>query len=229
MTQIFIQARSNSSRLSGKAFMNIEGYYAFELAARRLNNTGIPVIVCTSDRETDDFLSAVVADKGLNLFRGDLVDVLGRFANAAVDLSEDDIIVRATADNLFPDGEFVNVLLREFEERQLSYLYANSSESDLPDGLKVELFRKKDLVEANEKARTAYEREHVTPYIISKYGAVFSKHWQGSGFGKLRATMDTLDDYLRIAMIFHGIDEDPLSISYLDLCSKLKEINDEAK
>lgn len=229
MTNIFLQARSNSTRLPGKAFMNIEGYYAFELAARRLNNTGIPVIICTSDGETDDLLCAVAADKDLNLFRGDLDDVLGRFANAAVDLPDDAVIIRATADNLFPDGEFVNVLLDEFKERQLPYLYANSSESDLPDGLKVELFRKKDLIEANEKAVTSYEREHVTPYIISTYGAECSKHWKGSGFGNLRGSMDTLEDYLRIARIFHEIKEDPLSVSYLTLCSKLKEINDEAR
>lgn len=228
MIYILLQTRISSTRLPAKAMLSLEGIPIFELSARRLGNTGIPVVLCTSDDKSDDILTEYAQKRDMEVFRGSLTDVLERFSSFAQLVPKNSIIVRATADNVFPDGNFVQALINEFIENELGYLYANALESDLPDGLKVEIMKSSDLIEAAEKAFDQYSREHVTPYIINKYGAVHSLQWEGSGFGGLRATIDTLHDYFVVSKVFNRLEGDPFFVGSLELCRILKELNNEA-
>lgn len=228
MTYILLQARLSSTRLPAKVMLTLKNQPIFELSAKRLGTTGLPVVLCTSTEKSDDLLAEYALARDIEVYRGNLEDVLYRFASFAENLPDDTIIVRATADNVFPDGNFVQILVDEFKKRNLGYLYANSSESDLPDGLKIEVFRAKELSEATKNTTSSFDREHVTPYIIRKYGASYSKQWCGEGYGKLRATIDTLSDYLKIANVFQRV-EDPLKADSLYLCRILKELTSAEK
>jgi spore coat polysaccharide biosynthesis protein SpsF len=204
--------------------MELGGMTVVSLAARRLMNTGLEVMIATSDRTEDDLIESEARKCGCGVFRGSLNDVLGRFYRAVEALPSDTTLIRATADNVFPDGAFVDQLLAEYLEGESSYLYANGPESDLPDGLKVEIFSRRDLEEAFLRAESEYDREHVTPYIIRKRGNNVSDRLKGSGFGKLRSTIDTFDDYARIRKVFDRV-ENPVSVGYFHLCELLQEVS----
>ena len=56
--RVVIQSRLSSSRLPGKAMLTLAGMPAVVLAARRAGNTGLDVVVATSDQGDDDVLAA---------------------------------------------------------------------------------------------------------------------------------------------------------------------------
>ena len=108
---IVIQARCSSSRLPGKVLLPVAGYPIAVLVAKRAATKGFPVVVATSTDSSDDILASTLRDYGLQVVRGPLEDVLGRCLMAIQNVSDDTAIVRLTADNLFPDGAFVEELV----------------------------------------------------------------------------------------------------------------------
>ena len=52
-----------------------------------------------------------------------------------------------------------------FKSSEYDYI-SNTNPPTFPDGFDIEIFSHKILREANLKAKAAYDKEHVTPYII---------------------------------------------------------------
>src|SRR5579872_736077 len=132
--RIVLQARTSSSRLPAKSLLPVGGLPLAVLCARRLANTGREVILATSSDCSDDLLAAVAEEHGIKVFRGSLEDVLARFVACTADLADEDLIVRATADNALPDGVFVDQLIALFEAQPLPYLGTSSPADGLPYG-----------------------------------------------------------------------------------------------
>lgn len=217
-----IQARVTSSRLPGKVLLPIRGQPAAVLVARRAANLGLRVLVATSDQGADDQLVAMLQEHGLPVVRGPLEDVLKRFVIATEDLPENAIVVRLTADNLFPDGAFVAELVDELQRTGRAYLGTSSPADGLPYGLSAEAFTVSALREANRQATTAYDHEHVTPWICRQYpGAVFRPKELRQDLSHLRCTMDCIDDYERVAQAFSSV-KDPVAAPWLELCQALE-------
>ena len=223
--RLILQVRTTSVRLPGKALLDFFGFPAVILAALRASNQGHNLIVATSDDVTDDALVEVLKKNNLNYFRGDLNDVLKRYISATEDLDDHDLIVRLTADTLFPDGLFISKLLDEYKRVSADYLTTASEESKLPYGLSVEIFTVEMLRKADRFALTPYEREHVTPYIskISKNKKIFEpkgEFFLSHNLGNYRCTLDTFNDYMDLQKLFSDV-QNPVEISYKDLCEKL--------
>ena len=107
---VILQARTTSTRLPAKALLPIAGYPSVSLAALRAANAGGEVIVATSDDASDDALAAEVQTHQIRVVRGSLHDLLARFHRATDSLSDNDIVVRLTADNVVPDGHLAQDL-----------------------------------------------------------------------------------------------------------------------
>ena len=58
----------------------------------------------------------------------------------------EDLIVRATADNILPDGNLVKLLNNEIKRRKLNYLSINKKIHLLPKGFSLEIFKVKELL-----------------------------------------------------------------------------------
>ncbi|WP_417554592.1 aldo/keto reductase [Microbacterium sp.] len=217
---IVLQARTSSSRLPGKVLLPIGGMPLSVLAAKRAGNTGQEVVVATSADPSDDVLAQTVGSYGLTVIRGPLENTLGRFVLATQHLQPGDIVIRLTADNVFPDGTLIDEMIATFERDGLEYLACDADTSGLPYGVRAEVFHAGALRDADRNTVSAFDREHVTPWIIRRYGrTAFDLH--GSlGLGLQRATIDQLDDYLRIAQEFMTVD-DPLGASFIDLSQRL--------
>jgi len=217
-----IQARVASSRLPGKVLLPIRGHPVAVLAARRAANLGLRVLVATSDHGTDDLLVAILREHGLPVVRGPLQDVLKRFVIATEDLPESAIVVRLTADNLFPDGAFIGELADELQRTGRAYLGSGSPADGLPYGLSAEAFTVYALREANRQAATDFDHEHVTPWLRRQHpGTAFRPKKLRHDFGYLRCTMDCIDDYERVARVFSTV-KDPVAAPWIALCQALE-------
>ncbi len=218
---VVLQARTNSSRLPGKVLLPINEMPLVVLAAKRAGNTGRAVVVATSCEPSDDGLAMLIEGNGLCCFRGSLENTLDRVVSALAGFDDQTIVFRLTADNVFPDGALLDEMAAEFLAQGLEYLCCNGEPSGLPYGVSVELTRLSHLREAVRVSSDPFDHEHVTPYVIRKFGRTYFDKYKDQGKGHFRCTIDCLDDYLVVQRVFSGVAE-PVRISCLELVRRLE-------
>lgn len=218
--QVVIQSRMNSSRLPGKALLPVGGFPSVVLCAKRAANTGLNVIVATSTAGSDHILCECLAAHGVPHVRGPLDDVFSRYLMATEGLSDDTVIVRLTADNMFPDGAFVEDLVDRMISSGREYISASSPQSGLPYGLAAEAFTVRAMRSCNTPQLSLYDREHVTPSIRRKYGSDILQIGGLPDWSHLRCTMDSFNDYQRVLLVFKEVG-DPTEVGWMDLCKIL--------
>jgi spore coat polysaccharide biosynthesis protein SpsF (cytidylyltransferase family)/aryl-alcohol dehydrogenase-like predicted oxidoreductase len=221
-TIIIMQARTSSSRLPGKAMLPVGGYPSAVLAALRAGNLGTETCVATSTTPSDDVLAGVLGKHAIRVVRGPLDDVLARYCVAAAELPEQCLVVRLTGDNVVPDGCLVQELVSAFAGSGVEYLTQDSPQSHLPYGLRGEVFTVATLRRAHELATSAYDREHVTPWIQRncKVRNHVPQVLHAADLSHLRCTIDDEEDYQRVCRLFEGV-TDPVQIGWLELAKKL--------
>jgi spore coat polysaccharide biosynthesis protein SpsF (cytidylyltransferase family)/aryl-alcohol dehydrogenase-like predicted oxidoreductase len=222
---IILQARTSSTRLPGKVLLPVAGHPSSVLAALRAANQGMQLVVATSDDPTDDHLAAVLQNHGVQVFRGPMSDVLARYFLAAANLTDECAVIRLTGDNVVPDGEFVAELVSAFSCSGLEYLRGNSSQSKLPYGLGGEAFSVAALRKAHSRATSAYDREHVGPWMARhcKAGVYVPASLRGADYSHLRCTIDDEEDYQRALRLFDGVKE-PLKAGWYGLMQRLASL-----
>jgi spore coat polysaccharide biosynthesis protein SpsF len=158
---IILQARYASTRLRGKALEPIGGVPMLERCLRRLVAAGVAHVVLATTREAeDDALEAIASKIGVATYRGETNDILGRYLGAAEKFDLDPII-RASGDNPAVDIQSPGRLLAALRSGEIDYV----REEGLPFGAGVEAFTREALTLAAAKARSPYDREHVTTYM----------------------------------------------------------------
>ena len=86
-----IQARMTSTRFPGKVLADLEGQPMLQYMLKRvLRATNLAqVLVATTSNDTDDPIIELCQGLEVQTYRGDELDVLGRYANAAKTLDAD--------------------------------------------------------------------------------------------------------------------------------------------
>ena len=203
--RVVLQARTSSSRLPAKSLLPVAGMPLAVLCARRLGAAGHEVVLATSEDASDDLLASIARDAGLRLFRGSLNNVLDRFVRCIADLDDDDIVVRATGDNPFPDGRFISKLVERFIEARGEYFATTSPDDGLPYGLSAEVLRVGALRGVAAGTADALDFENVTTTLRRRAGSkgiLAKRAFFEEDLSGLRVTIDTLDDYLSMATLF---------------------------
>jgi spore coat polysaccharide biosynthesis protein SpsF (cytidylyltransferase family) len=203
-TVAIIQARMTSSRLPGKVLMDIAGQPALTRMITRLRSARRidQIVVATTTNATDDPIVSLSAELGIQVWRGDEMDVLGRYAGAAVNFNADPV-VRLTSDCPMIDPEIVDAAIKMFESGDWDYV-SNGIHRTYPDGLDVEVFSRAALNTAAEEAHHPFCREHVTPYIHGGKPDIphgefrIGKLIFDADFAHVRWTLDNADDLDRI-------------------------------
>lgn len=158
---VIVQARNGSTRYPQKMLCVLQGKTAIEWVLDRCNRIEVDYkILATSNRKSDDTLAAIARAKKWKVVRGDVDDVLERYAKA-VRTYRLDTVVRITGDCVLTDGCVVNEALVRFHELRADYL----SFSNMIDGFDVEVMSGRAILDAAMRAKLPSEREHVTPYI----------------------------------------------------------------
>ena len=200
-----IQARMTSTRLPGKVLMDLAGRPALEQMLRRVRQSVHldDVIVATTVNATDGPVVELCERLGVSVFRGDEMDVLGRFHAAAIQ-AEADIVVRLTGDCPMHDATIIDLCLERFREGDCDYC-SNVIHRSYPDGLDTEVLTIDTLARCDREAVSDYWREHVTTYIrdVDNPGDFLLDHFVGAeDYSELRWTLDTEIDLKRIRTFF---------------------------
>lgn len=194
-----IQARMGSSRLPGKVLMNLDGKSLLEHVIHRVQ--AIPsvrdILVATSEDPSDDLLAEWCHQRNIHVVRGAVHNVLQRFAQAA-NQTDAEWILRVTADDPFKDPQLAEQAIT-YARTGLYDVVCNVLPPSYPEGLDVELMRKKSLQLAAQQSQDAYEQEHVTQYFYRHpetfrlYNMQTPDH---QNYSALRVTLDTEPDFL---------------------------------
>ncbi|OLP15642.1 acylneuraminate cytidylyltransferase [Leptolyngbya sp. 'hensonii'] len=167
---IIVQARMTSTRLPGKVLLPVLGKPLLEYQLERLQRVTLAdqVVVATTTNGTDQPIVDLCDRLGVPSFRGSELDVLGRYAGAALAFGAEGV-VRVTSDCPLIDPLVIDQVIRLDREQPDDYDYvANVSElvRTYPRGMDTEVFRAERLYQADREATLEPDREHVTPYII---------------------------------------------------------------
>ena len=160
-----LQARVSSSRLPSKVLKLLLGEPMIIRQIERESNISCinKLVVATSKEKSDDPLVELLKNRGIEVFRGSLNDVLDRYYNAAIKYNADHI-VRLTGDCPLADPAIIKRTVEKHLSTGTDYT-SNCFPPTYPDGLDVEVVKFSALEEAWRHAELPSEREHVMPYI----------------------------------------------------------------
>ena len=211
---IICQARLSSTRLPGKVLYDLGGKNAIELIYLRYKQqlpNNIYFTVATSNSKEDKAIKIFCEEKNINVFLGDLENVLLRYYECSKKLNLK-YIIRITSDCPFIDYGPVKNMLDILIKKDLDYIAnTHNKEGHVPDGFDIEIFTMDALEKAiNLENLLPSEKEHVTfPFINKKE---FKKEFLTNSpikYEKIRLTLDEPDDYKLINLIIKdfGIEE----------------------
>ena len=202
MTAVILQARIHSTRLPGKALMDICGKPLVVRAMESLACIPADRYVLATDPASAQSFEPLVGACGFILMTGDPDDVLARFC-AVIRETDADIVIRATGDNPFVFADAAEAALsrfRELEGERISYFGFDG----LPYGAGVEIFNARHLLDAEQHTTSPYDREHVGPALYNhqdRYRCIREPapgKWQCA---EARITVDLAGDYERVALM----------------------------
>lgn len=210
-----LQARLSSTRLPGKVLLPILGQpmLAHQVARVQCSHAIDALVVATSDQPEDDAIAALCAQLGVACVRGPLDDVLARFILAVQTVLPADVpaeavdVVRLTGDCPLSDPEVIDAVIALHREGHYDYT-SNVAPATFPDGLDVEVVRWPVLQAAHQAARSASDREHVTPWVRR---ACAAGSWRQGNLtrdpdcSRLRWTVDEPADFELVSRIFAAL------------------------
>tara|TARA_R110002072_G_scaffold65532_1_gene161814 strand:+ start:1244 stop:1990 length:747 start_codon:yes stop_codon:yes gene_type:complete len=215
---LVIQARMNSSRLPNKVLKKIEDKTVLQhvidrcYASKHIDK----ITVATTTNPLDDVLEKYCIENKLNYFRGSEENVLERFYNSTIN-DKPDILIRITSDCPLIDVNIVDDMIDYFIENRLSFLQPKYSRGNnqtkmggFPDGCNPQIFTYETLCKAYNCATTAFDKEHVCPYMVrncvtNEYVIPNTEQYTNIDFSKLHLSLDTEDDYNHISDIFNHL------------------------
>ena len=200
-----VQARMSSNRLPGKVLAPVLGRPMLALQLERAARARIErLLVATSEEADDDAVATLAEREGYGCFRGSLTDVLDRFYRAA-EAARPDHVLRLTADCPLIDPRVIDRVIVEHLSGGYDYT-SNTLRRTFPHGEDVEIMRFAALERAWREAASAYEREHVTPYLyghpeLFRLGSVEADEDRSH----LRLTVDYPEDLELVRAVFAAL------------------------
>jgi spore coat polysaccharide biosynthesis protein SpsF len=197
----------NSTRLPGKVLRVLGDTTVLGHVVRRLFACAslTRVVVATTRDPTDDAVCREAAAAGALVTRGPEDDVLARFVQA-LDEHGGDVGVRVTSDCPLIDPTLVDRGVRRLlaGDPPPDYL-SNTLRRTYPRGYDFEVFLSEALRTAAREARSAAEREHVTPFLYrhpERFRLESLERPDPQGTADWRVTLDTPEDWDVIRALF---------------------------
>ncbi|MSO55867.1 MAG: acylneuraminate cytidylyltransferase [Acidobacteria bacterium] len=199
-----VQARMGSTRLPGKALLDIAG---MSMLARVVDRTGRArtidrVIVATTTKAQDDPLVEHALELPVDVYRGDEEDVLDRYYQTAT-YHKLDVIVRITSDCPLLDPGLADDVVRPLLDAASRVDYsANTLRRTFPRGLDVEAVPFATLERVWREATSVHDRAHVFPYIY-EHPDKFSMTGVADTIDRseMRWTVDTEEDLMFVRKV----------------------------
>ncbi len=216
--RVEVQARMSSSRLPGKIMAPLAGRPILAHVVGRLQAAGLgpletcpmrwEVLVATSTAQADGATEELCRELDVDCFRGPQDDVLARYVAASEDLADDDLVVRATADNPLYCPRRTAAIVAEHLRTGADYTCIENLSYVVPEVVRAGALRTMAML-----AVDAHCREHVTPYFRRMPGRFrvtqLPPTWRGLR-ADIRLTVDTPAEWERMAWIFEQLAGDDL-------------------
>lgn len=218
---VVVQARTGSTRFSGKVLAEVDGQPLLGFMLDRIrplsDDPDTRIVVATSTLPADDAVAAIADRKGLAAVRGSETDVLGRFGLALAQHPAE-LVVRLTADCPLMDPAVVRAAVAQHRTSGADYT-SNTLARTFPDGMDVEVISAEVLRWAVARAEGSDEREHVTPYLQRHPELVqIAQLLDPAQAGYERWTVDRPED-LEVIRSAIGSIEHPLQVGWSELLS----------
>lgn len=195
----------------------------------RVRQAGAPdgVVICTSTNGEDDPIEVLARNSGVEVFRGDELDVMGRFLVVAR-AHATRTVVRVTGDNPLTDPVMMDHMIAVHRERAAEYTYTD----DLPRGTRSEIMDVAALERCYGLIEDRLATEYMTPMIrrpdhfrVVRASAVTDAVRRP----ELRLTVDTPDDLSLVRGIYETFGGTPPGladiVSWLDKHPELRDVN----
>ena len=204
-----VQARLSSSRLPGKVLKTLSGKPMLIQQISRIRHSKLidKMLVVTSTDSTDDLLVNELQKNNIEVFRGDLNDVLDRFYQAAK-VHNPKHVVRLTGDCPLADPAVIDLVIEQHINSNADYT-TNTNPPTFPDGLDVEIMKYSVLCTAWLEAELPSEREHVTPYIRNN-PEIFNLRnvLNDIDYSSYRWTVDEPEDFEFVKSVYEALYKD---------------------
>lgn len=200
---VFIPIRLDSKRLPNKHLKKINGVPVIKYLIDRLHSsTKIRnIVVCTTDQKSDDFLVDYLKKEGIQYFRGDNLDILSRYLNAAKKF-DTDIIIDVGGDDIYTDPYYVDKLAQELTDSDFDYIEGNG----FPHGLVPAAFKQSSLARLC-KLKKSNNTEHGYRLFFKENKIFKCKYIQPENrievSDKIRLTLDYQEDFELAVIIFN--------------------------
>ena len=167
------------------------------------------VILCTSTNPENDIIEEIGLKNGINVFRGSEDNVLERFYMCAKKYNSKNVI-RCTGDCPLIDPSLIDKLVENFEANNFYHLNFRNKDitrnNNFPDGFDAEIFKFSVLEEAYLNDKSDFGIEHVSPYIVKKYGQNYFKiPGVDIDFKNFHYSVDTIQDFNKISEIYEKL------------------------
>jgi spore coat polysaccharide biosynthesis protein SpsF len=219
-----LQARFSSTRLPGKVLKRIVIIPMLALQIERIKTAKLidKIIVATSIEQSDDGISELCKRLSIPCFRGSLDDVLDRFYHATICFPSDHI-VRLTGDCPLIEPKIIDQVIALHIKEKADYT-SNCFTPCLPDGLDVEVFTNKALMQSWKQAKKPSEREHVTQYIRNHNELFTLADYQHSPDLSIhRWTVDEPSDFELVKKIYQSLYPSKKNFTMEDILALLKQ------
>jgi len=220
-----IQARMGSTRLPGKILMEAGGKPLLEYETERVKKSKKidKIVVATGNGAENDKVEDLCRRIGIDCFRGSEEDVLDRYAKCAEEYPEYGNIIRITGDCPLIDPKIIDDVITMHEEENNDFT-SNVEIETFPDGMDLEIMKRKVLREAAEKAALPSEREHVTQYIRKNPGYKKGNFSARNDYSRFRFTVDNTEDLEVIKFIIENSAPDAGFLDYIRLLEENPEV-----
>lgn len=198
MTVVIVQCRLSSTRLPEKALKLLGGKPTLSWTLDAMKKVSADRYFLACDTDSASKLFPIAEKCGWETFAGPCEDVLKRFCQV-IEITNADIVLRATADNPFLFYEAAQLLEDEFVSKYKS-TYDYMTFSGLPHGSGIEIYNAKSLLKAQTLTSLSYDKEHVGPSIYNhpeSFKSLFLPSPKDFYYPDFRTTIDNFADYKR--------------------------------
>lgn len=226
---IFIPARLDSTRLPKKHLEKINNIPLIEHLVNRLKKGKKfrKIVVCTTDKSSDDQLVDFLKGKKILYFRGDEKDILKRFLDAAKKF-DTEVIIDIEGDKLYTEPGFVDKIITEMEKNNYDFIIGNDSPTVfnpdnhlvhgiIPTGIRVSALEKIYTSENHQNKETGYKEIFINSPNITKKFFLFNSELEVPPH--LRLTIDYPEDLAFAKELFSHLVSD---YTYQDILKAVK-------
>ncbi|MCZ4319936.1 hypothetical protein O4H26_13155 [Aequorivita viscosa] len=163
---VIILSRFNSTRLPGKALMEIREKPILKYILERISQVveKSNIIIATSSEDTDDPIAKFASKEEINCYRGSLDNVSCRFLKASQN-SGWDYTIRINGDNIFVDTDLLIEMINLAQTGIYDFI-SNIDKRTFPIGMSIEIVKSSFYLDQYHKVLENKDyKEHVMQHL----------------------------------------------------------------